>query len=71
MLQEKIQKLEHLCDLKDKRIEDMSDKLVHMKGPRGQPPAQQGRMGPGRAKQQQPPPGGYYRGAPPSQPRWN
>ncbi len=69
MLQEKIQKLEHLCDLKDKRIEDMSDKLVHMKGSRGQPAAQQSRMGPGRA--QQPQQGGYYRGAPPSQSRWN
>ena len=64
---EKIQKLEHLCTLKDKRIEDMSERLLQLQTAGRQPKRQQQRMVAIPARQP-PGPQGYYRQP---QGRWN
>lgn len=64
MLSEKIQKLEHLCSLKDKRIEDMTERLERQKEAARKP----ARGAVLRGAQQQ----GYYRPQQQQQqPRWN
>ena len=67
MLTEKIQKLEHLCDLKDRRIEDMSERLLQLQTASVKQPKRMNRN-PGPPRQPAAPQG-YYRQQPQS--RWN